>query len=59
MDRRRHSSVLVVLSFSGAACDTNHYLVVAKIREGLARKKKIADISYGEVQSQEVKWVRG
>jgi hypothetical protein len=32
IDRRRHSSVLDVESFRVANCDTNHYLVVAKIR---------------------------
>jgi hypothetical protein len=36
IDRRRHSSVLDVRSFRGADCDTDHYLVVAKVRERLA-----------------------
>jgi hypothetical protein len=36
MDRRRHSSILDVRSFRAADCDTDHYLVVAKIRERLA-----------------------
>ena len=35
-DRRWHSSILDVLSFRGADCDTDHYLVVAKVRERLA-----------------------
>jgi endonuclease/exonuclease/phosphatase family metal-dependent hydrolase len=36
IDRRRHSSILDVRSFRGADCDTDHYLVVAKVRERLA-----------------------
>jgi hypothetical protein len=42
IDRRRHSSVLDVRSFRGAACDTGHYLVVAKVRERLAVSKRAA-----------------
>jgi endonuclease/exonuclease/phosphatase family metal-dependent hydrolase len=41
-DRRRHSSVLDVRSFRGADCDTDHYLVVAKVRERLAVSKQAA-----------------
>ena len=33
IDRRWHSSLLDVRSFRGADCDSNHYLVVAKVRE--------------------------
>ena len=33
IDRRRHSSILDVRSFRGADCDTDNYLVVAKLRE--------------------------
>jgi hypothetical protein len=40
IDRRRHSSILDVRSFRGADCDTDHYLVVAKIRERLAVSKR-------------------
>jgi hypothetical protein len=36
IDRRRHSSVPDVRSFRGADCDTDHYLVVAEVRERLA-----------------------
>jgi hypothetical protein len=33
IDRRRHSNILDVCSFRGADCDTDHYLVVPKLRE--------------------------
>ena len=36
IDRRWHSSILDVRSFRGADCDTDHYLVVEKLRERLA-----------------------
>jgi hypothetical protein len=36
IDRRCHSSVLDVQSFGGTDCDTDHYLLVAKVRERLA-----------------------
>jgi hypothetical protein len=39
IDRRRHSNILDVRSFRGADCDSNHYLVVAKVRETLAVTK--------------------
>jgi hypothetical protein len=39
IDRRRHPVVLDVRSFREADCDTNHYLVVAKVRERLAVSK--------------------
>jgi len=42
IDRRWHSSVLDVLSFRGADCDTDHYLVIAKVRERLAVGKQAA-----------------
>jgi endonuclease/exonuclease/phosphatase family metal-dependent hydrolase len=37
---RRHSNIHDVRSFRGADCDTDHYLVVAKIRERLAVSKR-------------------
>jgi hypothetical protein len=36
VDKRRHSNVLDVRSFRAADCDSDHYLVVAKVRERLA-----------------------
>jgi hypothetical protein len=39
IDRRRHSSVLDFRSSRAADCDTEHYLVVAKVRERLAVSK--------------------
>jgi len=40
--RRWHSCVMDVPSFRGADCDTNHYLVIAKVRERLAVGKQAA-----------------
>jgi endonuclease/exonuclease/phosphatase family metal-dependent hydrolase len=42
VDRRRHSSILDVRSFRAADCDTDHYLVVKKVRERLAVSKQAA-----------------
>ena len=42
IDRRWHSSVLYVRSFRGADCDTDHYQVIAKVRERLAAGKQAA-----------------
>jgi hypothetical protein len=35
IERRWHSSILDVRSFRAADCDTDHYLVVANVRERL------------------------
>ena len=43
LDRRWHSSILVVQSFGGADYDTDHYLVVAKVRERLTASKQTAE----------------
>jgi hypothetical protein len=40
VDRRRHSNVLDVRSFRAAECDSDHYLVVAKVRERLVVNKQ-------------------
>jgi hypothetical protein len=40
VDMRRHSNVLAVRSFRAAQCDTDHYLMVAKVRERLAVNKQ-------------------
>jgi len=42
IDRRWHSSALDVRSFRGADCDTDHCLVIAKVREKLAVGKQAA-----------------
>ena len=42
IDRRWQASVLDVRSFRGADCDTDHYLVMAKVRERLAVGKQAA-----------------
>jgi hypothetical protein len=40
IDERRHSNILDVRSFRGADCDTDHYLVVAKLREKISVSKR-------------------
>ena len=40
IDGRWHSCVFNVWSFRGADCDTNHYLMVANVRERLAVSKQ-------------------
>jgi len=46
IDRRWHSSILDVRSFRIAVCDTDYYLVVAKVRERLAVPKQAAQTFY-------------
>jgi len=40
IDRRWHSSILHVRSFRQVDCDTDHYLVVANVREKLTASKQ-------------------
>jgi hypothetical protein len=40
IDRQRHSNILDVQSFRAADCDTDHYLVVTKVKERLAVNKQ-------------------
>jgi hypothetical protein len=40
IDRRRHSGIFDVRSFRAADCDTDHYLVVAKVRKKLKVSKQ-------------------
>jgi hypothetical protein len=39
VDRQRHSNVLDVPSFRAADCDSDHYLVVVKVKERLADQR--------------------
>jgi len=48
IDRKQHSSILDVRSFRGAECDTDPYLLVAKVRERLAVSKQEAQKFDGE-----------
>jgi hypothetical protein len=40
IDRRQHSNVLDVRPFMAADCDTDHFLVVAEVRDRLAVNKQ-------------------
>jgi len=48
IDRKWNLSILDVRSFRGADCDTDHYLVVAKVGERLAVSKQAAWMFDGE-----------
>ena len=48
IERRWHSSILDVRIFREADCDTDDYLVVAKVRESLAASKQTAQKFDGE-----------
>jgi hypothetical protein len=40
IDERRHSNLLYIRSFGGADCDTDHYLIVEKLKERLSVSKR-------------------
>jgi len=42
IDRRWHSNTIDVRSFRGVDCDTDHYLVVEKVKESLAVSQQAA-----------------
>jgi len=43
-----HSNIFDIRSFRGADCDTDHYLVVAKVRARLAVNKQAAQKFHAE-----------
>ena len=49
IDRRWHSSILDVRSLRRADCDTDHCMVLAKVRERLAVSKQAAQKIDGEI----------
>jgi len=51
IDRRWHSSILDILYFTEADCDTDHCLVVAQVRERLTVSKQAAKKFEGETIS--------
>ena len=53
IDGRRHLSIIDVRNFRGADCDTDHYLVVAKVTERLAVIKQ-GKIGSNKTRSTEV-----
>jgi hypothetical protein len=48
IDRRLHSTVPDIRSFREADCDTDYYVVFAKVRKRLAVSKKAAQKFDGE-----------
>jgi hypothetical protein len=48
IDKRQHSSIVDVRSSKGGDCDTDHYLVVAKVRQRLSVGKQAAQKFYIE-----------
>jgi hypothetical protein len=52
IDRKWHSSILDVWSFRGAECDTDHYLVIAKVRRRHVERFNLKKLSEMEVSKQ-------
>jgi hypothetical protein len=40
IDKKQHSNILDVCSFRGVDCDTDHYLIVAKLRKRISVSKR-------------------
>jgi hypothetical protein len=57
--RRWQSNVLDILSFGGADCDIDHYLVVATFKESLTVSKQISHRFLVRRKSQETEQGRG
>jgi hypothetical protein len=53
IDKRQHSNILDVQSFRGADCDTDHYLLVEKLRERIS-VKKLDDVEVKEKYQVEI-----
>jgi hypothetical protein len=58
-DRSRHSSVLDILSFTAAYCNTNYYLLVTKFKERLAVNKQKSYRFHNEILNPMSSFVLG
>ena len=61
IDMRRQSSILDIRSFRGADCDSNPYLLIAKLRERLSVAKRvdqIVDINRFDVRKFKVEEIK-
>jgi hypothetical protein len=59
IDRRRHSSVLDVKSFRAADCDTDDYLVVAKVGRQAVSKQTMQGVDMERFNLKELNKVDG